>query len=218
EADFVIHSACRDIRNSMICPVEDSLVNVTGMVNLLSTCRKFNKPILYISSVSVYSEASHYAISKLCGEYYAKFYRQWIPTYIVRLSNVFGKGDGASVIGRWYEQDKITLIDPDHTRDFTFIGDVVEGIKRVIRAKPLDTIDIGTGVETSLGELAKWFSRRTGKPIEMMPKREIDNVEQRSVYEIEKMVKLIEFKPKPNLYEELDKCIDDYLWDPQKEY
>jgi UDP-glucose 4-epimerase len=181
DCDEVIHGACRDIRHSITEPMEDAEVNILGTLNLLRACREFNKPMLYISSVSVHSEISHYAISKRTGERYGLMYRRWIPVTIVRLSNVFGLRDTASVIGRWIQGDSITLVEGGQMRDFTYVKDSVAGILAAREKRPEEIVDIGTGVETSLAELAEWFAQRTGKPLVRIPPREIDNVVKRGV-------------------------------------
>jgi len=203
QSDYVIHCACRDIRNSITKPLEDAEVNILGTLNLLQACRKYNKMFVYISSVSVHQEASHYAISKRTAERYALFYRQWIPTIIIRLSNVFGSRDTESVIAKWLKNDVITLIkDGTQTRDFTYIEDAINGIIKSIEKKPEEIIDIGTGSQTKLVDLANWLSHNTNKKVIFHPKREIDNVLKR-VVDIEKMKTYLDFKPKWNLYDAL---------------
>ena len=209
--DFVVNSACHDIRNSIIKPIADAENNIIGTLNLLMACRKHNKPFLYISSASVHRESNHYSLSKLAGEKYTSLYRQWIPTYIVRLSNVFGKGDTESVIGKWIAQPNITLVDSKHTRDFTYIDDAIAGILKVIEKRPQKIHDIGTGIEKSLGELAEWFSKKMNKPIIRMPAREIDNVKERCI-DIKHLFNELDFKPKWKIHEALNVCIDDYFY------
>lgn len=180
-AGLVVHAACKDIRNSIRFPMEDAQTNILGTLNVLMACRKHQVPFVYISSVSVQNEVSHYAVSKSAGERYAMMYRQWVPTCVVRLSNVFGPGDTESVIARWLREPEITLIDSSATRDFTYVEDTVEGIMKAIEAWTPDAVSIGTGIESPLGEVAHWLSEKTGKPVREVPKREIDNVHRRVV-------------------------------------
>lgn len=178
---LVVHAACRDIRNSMTQPLEDARTNVMGTLNVLTICRRLQVPLFYISSVSVEREVNHYAVSKSAGERYTLMYRQWVPTCVVRLSNVFGPRDTESVIAKWLREDEITVVDENATRDFTYVEDTVTGILRAVEVWPADVVNIGTGRETRLGKLAEWLASRTGKPIRMMPPREIDNVHRRVV-------------------------------------
>lgn len=210
--DFVINSACHDIRNSISKPIADAENNILGTLNLLKACRKYKIPFLYISSASVHTESNHYSLSKLAGEKYTVLYRQWIPTYVVRLSNVFGKGDTESVIGKWLSQDKITLINPHHTRDFTYIDDSIAGILKIIEKRPFKIYDIGSGVETQLGDLAQWFKKKTGKEIVNMKPREIDNVKERCI-DIRSLRNDLDFEPKWDIYQALEFCINDYFYD-----
>lgn len=181
ESDIVIHCACSDIRTSMHDQFLDAEVNIIGTLNLLSSCRKYKKPFMYISSVSVHTESSHYAISKRSGERYTIMYRQWIPTCIIRLSNVYGDRDTESVIGKWTTEPVIKLINPDASRDFVYIKDAIRGIKLSLEKWPQDIIDIGTGESIDLGNLASMISSIRKVPIETIPAREIDNVIYRHV-------------------------------------
>lgn len=206
KSDYVIHCACRDIRNSIEYPIIDAEVNVIGTLNLLRACREFKKGILYISSVSVHHEASHYAVSKRTGERYCLMYRQWIPTTIVRLSNVFGLRDTESVIGKWLRNDEITLIDPNHTRDFTYYKDTIAGILAAYQKNPQEIIDIGTGVQTKLSEIAEWISSKMNKKIIRISSREIDNVKNR-VVDTKKMNEILGFQARYELFESLEYMI-----------
>lgn len=180
-AGLVVHAACKDIRNSIRYPMQDAQTNILGTLNVLMACRKHQVPLVYISSVSVQNEVSHYAVSKSAGERYALMYRQWVPTCVVRLSNVFGPGDTESVLARWLREPEVTIIDPTATRDFTYVEDTVDGILKAIETWPTDVVSIGTGIETPLGELAHWLAAKMGKPVREVPKREIDNVHRRVV-------------------------------------
>lgn len=209
ESDLVIHAACRDIRTSMRDPMEDARVNILGTLNVLMLCRKFQVPLFYISSVSVHHEVSHYAVSKSAGERYALMYRQWVPTCVVRLSNVFGPGDTESVVGKWLREDSITVIDADASRDFTYIQDTAEGIVKAVEAWPKEVVDIGTGKETTLSELATWLSKKTGKPVQRMPPREIDNVHHR-VVDPTIAERVIGFRAKWDIFSGLDDYLSHY--------
>lgn len=181
KCDIVIHCACSDIRVSMKDPFLDAQVNVIGTLKLLDACRRLNKPFFYISSVSVHSESSHYAISKRSGERYSLMYRQWIPTSIIRLSNVYGERDTESVMGKWLTESSIKLINPDASRDFVYIKDVMAGINLALKKWPQNIIDLGTGVSFNLGKLAYWIASKRNVEVETIPEREIDNVIHRVV-------------------------------------
>lgn len=208
-AGLVVHAACKDIRNSMRHPLEDARTNIMGTLNVLMACRRHQVPFVYISSVSVQNEVSHYAVSKSAGERYSLMYRQWVPTVVVRLSNVFGPGDTESVIAKWLREDEITLIDAAATRDFTYVEDTVDGILKAIQVWPKDIVSIGTGVEMSLGDLAHWLSEKTGKPVKEMPHREIDNVHRR-VVKPEEAEEKIGFRAKWGIREAITEYLKNY--------
>lgn len=205
-ADLVIHAACRDIRHSMTEPLEDARVNVLGTLNVLLACRRHRVPFFYLSSVSVHREVSHYAVSKAAGERYCRMYRQWIPTSMVRLSNVFGPRDTESVVARWLRADEIGLIDPDATRDFTYVKDTIDGILRALEVWPEEEVEIGTGREVRLGDLAEWIARRRGVPIRRIGRREIDNVVRR-VVDADVAARRIGFRARWTVFEGLEEML-----------
>lgn len=205
-ADIVVHAACRDIRTSMREPMADAETNILGTLNVLMTCRRLQKPILYVSSVSVHSEVNHYAVSKSAGERYTLMYRQWVPTAVVRLSNVFGPRDTESVIARWLREPRITVISREATRDFTYVEDSVRGILTVLEKWPDVVCNIGTGVETPLAELAEWLAQKMNKPVTTAASREIDNVVRRVVDPLH-AEKEIGFRARWKLYDALSLMI-----------
>ena len=89
-------------------PISDLNTNVYGTVNLYEVCKDLKnlKKIVFASSSCVYSDIvdmkvdsslypykTPYAINKLVGEFYSKFYSSTfnVPIVIVRIFNTYGK-------------------------------------------------------------------------------------------------------------------------------
>jgi len=117
-----------------------------------------------------------YGLSKQIGEEMTRWYsRQYgFQVRIARLFNVYGPGDSPlspHVIPEFFrkaEQAKTTGVFPifgsgTQTRDFTWIGDVVEGLVTVAeRGTHLQPYNIGGGSEYSIADLAKIVCEETG--------------------------------------------------------
>ena len=80
--------------------------------------------IIYISSAAVYNLNSWYAISKQVGESYA----ERLNAVILRLSNVYGHGDGHGAPDRFMRGEKTIIGDGQQIRDLIPVELVVTNI------------------------------------------------------------------------------------------
>ena len=123
---------------------------------------------------------SPYGVSKLTGEQYLYYYHRvhGLDYVAVRYSNVYGPRQDphgeAGVVAifstRLMNDDALTIFgDGEQTRDYVYVGDVVGANLLVGDADlpPSTTLDgrgfnVGTGVETSVNELAGAIARVSG--------------------------------------------------------
>ena len=152
--DFVFHQAAiPSVPKSVADPISSNEANIQGTLNILVAARDGEiKRLVYASSSSVYGDTpvmpkqedmiplplSPYAISKLTGEYYCRvFYQLYgLETVVLRYFNVFGpRQDPASQYAAAIPKFITSLLknkpptiygDGEQTRDFTYVGDVVE--------------------------------------------------------------------------------------------
>jgi UDP-glucose 4-epimerase len=117
-----------------------------------------------------------YGGAKLAGEAYARAYHQTygLPTIVVRPFNNFGprshhEGDCGEVIPRflvWALNGRPPIIfgDGSQTRDFIFVEETAHWFCRVAECDALvgQTINLGSGKETSVNELAKIIYNEVG--------------------------------------------------------
>lgn len=195
EFDAVIHLAAKiDVEESVINPNETMNVNVNGTENVLKCCIQNKiKKIIFASSAAVYGEQddiiteetktnplSPYGESKLLAEEKIKKYcnEHELDAIIFRIFNVYGKGQTlqyAGVITKFAENilQNIPLTiygDGKQTRDFISIDDVVEAYHCAldnIQGKKCTTYNLGTGVATSITQLAKLMTEISGKNLEI---------------------------------------------------
>jgi UDP-glucose 4-epimerase len=191
--DIVFHLACLGVRHSIHSPHENHEVNATATLKLLSAAKAAGvKRFVYVSSSEVYGTArwvpmteehptfpmTVYGASKLAGECYARaFYRTYdSPTVVMRPFNTYGprchhEGDSGEVIPRFLLRclagcPMVIFGDGSQTRDFTYVTDTAKGI---ILAGLTDdavgqTINLGSGREISINDLAREVAAVVGKP------------------------------------------------------
>lgn len=155
--DLVINLAAKTgVRNSLTDPQSYIDNNIMGFSNLLECCKEFAvKKLLFASSSSVYGkneqtpfaeehDTSHpistYALTKKTNELmaynYARLYG--ISTVGLRFFTVYGPWNRTDMaiflfIKAIYEGTPIKLFNGGNMyRDFTYVGDVVEAIKRTL--------------------------------------------------------------------------------------
>lgn len=179
-ADIVHLAADTSVEKSVKDPLSTVRSNIELTCVALELARKLgSERFVFASTAAVYggrrgkcretdspAPASPYAVSKLASEYYCKVYHNLyrVPTVILRYFNVYGPGQSsnyAGVITRFVSrglQEKPPVIfgDGDQTRDFVYVGDVVQATLNVLRSSlPGGTIlNIGTGRAISVNLLA----------------------------------------------------------------
>ncbi len=193
--DCVYHLAARVlVPESVLYPREYNLVNVGGTVTLMEAMRDVGvKRVVFISSGAIYGDQdeqpvkenaipkprSPYAVSKLSAEYYVRTIGSlWkIETVCLRVFNAYGPGQHlppvhAPVIPNFLRQSAqggtvVVNGDGSQTRDYVYVEDVINAMTAAATSPHAnqEIINVGSGVETSVAELASLAQRITkGKP------------------------------------------------------
>ncbi|MGA3030745.1 MAG: NAD-dependent epimerase/dehydratase family protein [Candidatus Limnocylindrales bacterium] len=233
----VFHLAARNIIASTANPRDDFATNIGGTLNVLLAARDSNvERVVYTSSASVYGNPrsipineddglvtlSPYAVSKLAGEHYCvAFYESYgLPVAVVRYSNVYGpyqtpENPYCGVVSKFlmaaYAGQPLCVHgDGGQTRDFTFVEDAVDATILAAthpRAEG-EVFNVGTGVETSVNELAAAIGRASGRNvlIDHIDRRDIDNIRRR-VVNIEKIRRMLRWAPQVTLERGLEQTV-----------
>lgn len=187
----VVHlAACPGVRDSYDDPAASFSTNVTGFFNILQVCRQGGvRHLLYASSSSVYGEnistpfresdnctspCSVYAATKLCDEALAS---SFCRSYGLRATGV----RMFSVYGPWGRPDMAPMIFVRaltrgipvelfggglQTRDFTYIGDVVESLLRLLMLPgspgEAEIYNIGSGCPVPVVEFLRLLEEKLG--------------------------------------------------------
>ena len=194
--DIVIHLAAQaGVRYSIINPEAYINSNLVGFNNLMEACRDFCelKNFIFASSSSVYGgnnktpfseednvdhPVSLYAATKKANELFAHTYSHLynIPCTGLRFFTVYGpwgRPDMALFLftKAIFENKKINVYNyGNHSRDFTYIDDIVEGVYNTIskdsknsdsyklynigNSKPVELMDFINLIEKNLGKKA----------------------------------------------------------------
>ena len=165
---------------------------------------------------------SPYGIAKLSAElylaYYARLHR--VDTVALRYANVYGPrqdphgeaGVVAIFCNRILTRQALTVFgDGSQTRDYVFVKDVARAnLAAATRDLPapgrLDArgFNVGTGVETSVIELASALQKSAGSnvPVQFAPAR--PGEQQRSAVSIEKVQRVLGWSPQVELHDGLE--------------
>ena len=198
DVDCVYHLAARVfVAESLLYPRQYNAVNVGGTVSLMEAMRDVGvSRVVFISSGAVYGDQqeqpvneqmrpqphSPYAVSKLAAEYYVNTIGAlWgIDTVILRVFNAYGPGQmippaHAPLIPNFLRQAVRggTLVihgDGRQTRDFVYVSDVVRAMIAAATAPNLNqgVINIGSGQETSVRQVAEQILEITGNKAEIL--------------------------------------------------
>ena len=178
---MIFHLAAQmNVRLSVAEPLRDLQTNAGGTVNMLEAARGAGtRRFLNISTGgAMYGQTdvrptpedqpgaadAPYGVSKHAAEEYAGVYSRLygLPTVSLRLGNVFGPrqhplseaGVVAIFCGHAVRGGQPTIFgDGLQTRDFIFVGDVVEALLLAAGSDVGGALNVGTGVETSMLEL-----------------------------------------------------------------
>ncbi len=198
DVDCVYHLAARvSVPESQLFPRDYNLVNVGGTVTLMEAIRDTKvRRVVLASSGAVYGEQdsipyqesaevhprSPYAVSKLAAEYYVRTIgaQCGVEAVCLRVFNAYGPGQRVppfhppvvpNFLKHALTNGSIVLHgDGSQTRDYVFVDDVVNAMVTSATASAVDQqiINIGSGVETSVRELARLVVLAAGtKPEEI---------------------------------------------------
>lgn len=160
---------------------------------------------------------SPYGIAKLSVEFYLAYYARLhgMQTAQLRFANVYGPrqdphgeaGVVAIFCGRVLDDRAMTVFgDGEQTRDYVYVGDVAEAMFRAAtgplpKAERVDGrgFNIGTGVETTVNELARVLNHVAGKDVAVDHAPARPGEQLRSAVKIDKAREVLGWNPQVSL-------------------
>jgi len=237
DVECVYHLAARvSVPESVLYPREYNAVNVGGTVSVMEAMRDAGvRRVVLVSSGAVYGEQGHqplseqqepdprspYAVSKLAAEYYVRTIGSlWgLESVALRVFNAYGPGQPlpaahAPVIPRFLRQaltggSLVVHGDGSQTRDYIYIDDVVEALAATASAQDIDrlVINVGSGQETSVRDLARLAGAATGQKIEVLYSNADNGGVSRMRADISLARAKLGFEPRITLAEGLTLCL-----------
>ncbi|HNS40439.1 MAG TPA: SDR family NAD(P)-dependent oxidoreductase [Promineifilum sp.] len=197
DIDLVFHlGAIISIPYSYKHPMETAETNFMGTLNVLLACLSHNvERLIHTSTSEVYGTAqftpmdeshplqgqSPYSASKIGADKLVEsFYRSYnLPAVTVRPFNTYGPRQSAravipTIITQALTAERIYLGNLDTRRDFTYVRDTVNGFICAAEAEGIlgQELNLGTGTDISIGELARQIIRLVGRPVEIVTESE----------------------------------------------
>ncbi len=235
DVSHVFHEAAiPSVPRSVKDPIKSNYVNINGTLNVLVAARDSGvEKVVYASSSSVYGDTptlpkkedmkphplSPYAVSKLTAEYYCKVFTEIynLPTSSLRYFNVYGprqdpSSEYAAVIPKFItslsnDNPPIIYGDGKQTRDFTFIDDVVNANILAAESKATGVYNIAGGKRTSINDLAKSIMEIVGKNLDLVYDDPQPGDVKHSLADISKAKEKLNYEPKVNLKNGLEKTL-----------
>ncbi|WP_267640063.1 NAD-dependent epimerase/dehydratase family protein [Haloarchaeobius amylolyticus] len=171
-------------------------VNVEGFANTVEQCRQDGcDTVVYASTSSIYGSRTEpspesmaveantgYEASKLARERYAEYFHNYHDLSMagMRFFSVYQgyedgaeehKGEFANIVAQfadWLANDEPPVIygDGTHTRDLTYVDDIVRGLEAAADHELTGIYNLGTGEQYSANEIVETLCDIMGKDIE----------------------------------------------------
>ncbi len=240
EPEYVFHLAAFFAnQNSLDHPERDLEVNGLGTLKVLEYCAltKVKRFVYASSGCSIYGSSAPmplkedfmslhlstpYQITKMLGELYCNFFNHQfeVPCVKTRFFNSYGPGEipgqYRNVIPNfiyWALSGKELPITGtgEETRDFTYVGDIVDGLLRagIMKEAIGEEFNLASGREVQIKQLAEMVNKLTGNKagIKFAPRRKWDT-KSRILASVDKAKKLIGYTPNTTFEQGLPKAIE----------
>ena len=234
----VYHLAARvRVPESVYYPSDYNAVNVGGTVAVMEAMRDTGvRRVVFASSGALYGEQEHqpvhelqmanpsspYAVSKIAAEYYVSTLGALydIETVSLRIFNAYGPGQELPpsyppVIPQLLRQAQtggslVIFGDGSQTRDFVFVDDVIDALVLAATATDVNraVINIGSGREVSINELASLVARVTEKKISLLRNPAMSAGVSRLVADVSLAQQLLGWNPRTGLEEGLNRTLE----------
>jgi UDP-glucose 4-epimerase len=229
------HAAQMDVRRSVADPLFDARTNILGTISLLEAARHAGvRKVLFVSSGgAAYGEqqtfpapethptwpVSPYGVSKRSGELYCHFYHAeyGMPFVAFRYANVYGPrqdphgeaGVVAIFSGRMLRGEPVTVNgDGKQTRDYVYVGDVARMSLLALERDATGPVNIGTGRETDVNELAAMMLEVSGSRSEVRHGPAKGGEQRRSVIDIRRAAEVFGWRPEVSLRDGLARTVE----------
>jgi len=234
--DAVYHLAAQmDVRKSVADPRFDASVNIIGGLNILEYCAKYDvKKVIFASTGgAIYGEQDYfpadekhplrplspYGVAKLSYEQYLYYYKEvyGIDYISLRFANIYGPRQNphgeAGVVAIFttkFLKGEMPVINGDgkQTRDYVYVGDIVDANLKALEYTGTGIFNLGTGVETDVNTLFRKLRELTGANCEEKHGPAKKGEQFRSVLDYSHAKKVLGWEPRVSLDQGLQETVE----------
>jgi nucleoside-diphosphate-sugar epimerase len=230
--EAVINLAARaGVRASLEDPWSYVDTNITGTLNLLEMCRRFDIPKFVLASTSsIYGAGAPlptperarsdrplqtYAASKKGAEAlaYAYHYLYDLDVSVVRYFTVYGPAGRPDMVmfrfTKWISEGLPLRVfgDGSQSRGFTYLDDIARGTIQALRPLGYEIINLGGHETITINELIRMMEHHTGREakIEYEPRHPADVIANHA--DVEKAGELLGWRPQVSLEEGVKRLV-----------
>jgi UDP-glucuronate 4-epimerase len=192
EPHVIVHLAAQPgVRLSITDPGPYLRDNIDATWTVLMTAARYDIPVLYASSSSVYGDTagvltegqalnpprSLYAATKTAGELFAQTleHTHGLSSRALRLFTVYGPwGRPDMAVLQWanailQNQPIVATASASQTRDLTYITDVTDAIVQLVNITPVgaEVVNVGGGHPQKLGDVVRAIRRTLNADVEV---------------------------------------------------
>jgi len=163
-------------------------------------------------SQSINPYINDYVFSKYLSEQIVKLYEKYVPSIVVRLSNIYGytklrRPDLVPTIMQdIFNKEKISIWSDLPKRDFIFTEDAADAVLKLIDTDFTGTINLGSGKMSSIKKITEIIESLSGKKI-ISQKKEVSGPLEFTT-DISKVKKITGWRPKFSLEDGLKKTFE----------
>jgi UDP-glucose 4-epimerase len=234
--DVVYHLAAQmDVRKSVADPRFDASVNIVGGLNILECCMKYDvKKVVFASTGgAIYGEQDYfpadeqhplrplspYGVAKLSYEHYLFYYKAvyGIDYVSLRFANIYGPRQNphgeAGVVAIFttkFLNGDAPIINGDgaQTRDYVYVGDIVDANVKALAYEGTGVFNLGTGIETDVNTLFRKLRALTDSRVDEVHGPAKKGEQMRSVLNASHAKNELGWEPKISLDDGLMETVD----------
>lgn len=228
-------AALAGVRRSVAEPARTYDVNVTGTAVVLARAARAGvERVVFASSSSVYGDSSRvpfretdradrpvspYGASKRAGELACVAFHQVheIPVCVLRFFTVYGPRQRPEMAIHRFTQlvlegREVPLYgDGSSRRDYTWIGDIVEGVVGALALeRPFEIVNLGNSSPVSLQELVALVGGATGRTPRVQPMPPQPGDVRATWADIRKAGRLLSYRPTMSIHEGIGRFVQWY--------
>jgi nucleoside-diphosphate-sugar epimerase len=222
---YIDHSSFQSSKKKILNTHLNSIIFIVDLLSEQIQLKKF----IQISSSDVYSTSkdkniegnceipfSFYGYAKLSMDHYLTtiFKIKKFPFTSFRLFITFGEYQDSNrlipyIITSALSNKKIIISDPDQIRDFVYIGELSKIIVSSLKQKKVNgkIINLGSGRGTKVSKIAKVICKKLNYNKLVFKTNKDTKIKRKSVADISLAKKILNWKPKNKLTQDIDKTI-----------